>query len=151
MNLTGVIARQKDFEGFRPVPYKCSEGYWTLGHGSRFYNGHPVTSFTPMVTKAAAEVALKASILDSIIDCQKLYPNFQALTDVQREVLVHMCFQLGKAGLRKFKKMNRAVAVHNPNMWADEMVDSKWYKQTPRVALRLVDAVRQGKWADKAA
>ena len=151
MNLKNVVARQKDYEGFRPVPYKCTAGVWTIGYGQTRHNGHPVTSFTPMVTKVAAEVALKASILDAIINCQRLYLNWKALTDVQQEVLVHMCFQLGLGGLRKFKKMNRAVANHDVSAWVVEMRDSKWYKQTPRVALRLVDAISADKWADKAA
>jgi len=150
MRISQVIKRQIDYEGFRPVAYKDTEGVWTIGYGATTHRGRPVNSFTPMVSRAEALVSLKASVLDAIIMCHIIYPNWKELTDVQKEVLTHMAFQMGNR-LRKFKLMNKAIAVLDMENWVAEMIDSDWYRKYPRVALPLVDAIRKDKWMDKAA
>ena len=151
MRIKPTVERQKKFEGFSPTAYKCSRGVYTIGYGNTSWHGHPVSARTPIVTKQEAEIALKASILDAITDCHTIYPNWRELSHVQQEVLVHMAYQLGGRGLRKFKQMNKAVAVQDLKSWAAEMQDSLWWDQTPRAAYVLHEAIRtgefpQGRW-----
>lgn len=49
------------FEGFRPTPYQCSSGVWTIGYGSTTdIHGRRVNSLTPRVTEQqAADMAMR--------------------------------------------------------------------------------------------
>lgn len=51
-----VFALSDAFEGFRPAPYRCAAGVWTIGFGStRDWAGRPVGPATPPVTRRQAE------------------------------------------------------------------------------------------------
>jgi len=52
-----------------------------------------------------------------------------------------MAFQLGGPRLRKFKLMIAAVEVEDYREMALQMEDSRWFKQTPNRAQRLIDRV----------
>jgi lysozyme len=52
-----------------------------------------------------------------------------------------MSFQLGKPRLSKFKKMIAAVQNEDYPEMAEQMEDSRWYKQTTNRAQRLIDRV----------
>ena len=58
-------------------------------------------------------------------------------------ILCNMCFQLGKAGVGKFKKMFENVAKLNFKEASLEMLDSRWAKQTPNRAKYLSDKMSQ--------
>jgi len=48
-----------------------------------------------------------------------------------------MCFQLGQAGVGKFKNMFKAMGECDFRQAAVEMRDSRWFKQTPERCLEL--------------
>ena len=52
-------------------------------------------------------------------------------------ILTEMVFQLGKNGVRKFKKMLRAITIKDYQEASVQMIDSKWARQTPERAKRL--------------
>jgi len=52
-----------------------------------------------------------------------------------------MCFQLGRPRLSQFKNMIAAVEDLDWARMADEMEDSKWFRQTPERAKRLITRV----------
>ena len=54
-----------------------------------------------------------------------------------------MMFNMGYGRLSKFKGMKRGVDAKDWNKAADEMVDSRWYKQVTNRAQRLVDRMRE--------
>lgn len=146
MNIKQLVARQCDWEGFRERPYKCSEGYWTVGYGSRRWHGMPVSKYYPsIVSKSDALVALKAHLLDSIGDAVRLYP-WEQLTPTQKEVLVHMVYQMGARGMNLWKRMNAAIDIGDMEAWVAEMIDSVWYRKYPRVAEPCVEAIRNDRW-----
>ena len=64
--------------------------------------------------------------------------------DVQR-VCVNMAFNLGRNRLSKFKNMIRYVNEGNYLMAANEMIDSKWYRQVGRRSKELVDIMKEAK------
>ena len=59
-----------------------------------------------------------------------------------REVLIEMSFQLGGRGLLHFKRMLAAVRSGDLAAAADEMLDSRWAKQTPKRAQELACIMR---------
>ena len=61
-------------------------------------------------------------------------------------VLTCMVFQMGLAGVGKFKKMLAALAINDYAEARKEMLDSKWAREdTPERALRLVNSMRGAK------
>ena len=59
-------------------------------------------------------------------------------------ILANMCFQLGRPRLSHFKKMIAAIESFPPqyDRAADEMHNSRWQKQTPNRANRLIARMR---------
>jgi hypothetical protein len=52
-----------------------------------------------------------------------------------------MSFQLGRPTLSKFKNMIAAVHDEDYQEMANQMEDSRWFRQTPNRAQRLIDRV----------
>ena len=77
-----------------------------------------------------------------INDCNKLYENFEELPEEVQQIIANMMFNMGRTRLSKFKGMKRGVDSKDWNQAADEMVDSRWYRQVTNRANRLVERMR---------
>jgi lysozyme len=75
----------------------------------------------------------------AIDGCIAIYDNWEDLPSEIQHILINMCFQLGQGGLSKFKNMNSAVQEQAFSRMAEEMMDSRWARQTPERAERLRD------------
>ena len=53
-----------------------------------------------------------------------------------------MVFQLGKTGVSKFKKFFEALNNQDYNEAANQMLNSNWYKQTPKRCEELSNTIR---------
>ena len=76
-------------------------------------------------------------------DCWQLFDHYEHLPDNIQLVCAAMAFQLGRSRLSGFKKFRAAI---NEGRWsdaADEMIDSRWYKQTTARAERMIALVRE--------
>ena len=71
-----------------------------------------------------------------------MYPDFNELPEEVQQIIANMMFNLGRPRLSKFKGMKRGVDNQDWNGAADEMVDSRWYRQVGRRAERLVERMR---------
>jgi lysozyme len=96
---------------------------------------------TPVTDNRVAE-AFEQDIQITIDDCEKLYPDFYELPEEAQLIIANMCFNLGYPRLSAFKGMKRGVDARDWNAAADEMVDSRWYRQVPNRADRLVERMR---------
>jgi len=81
---------------------------------------------------------------EAVTDCCALFLNFGSLPDHVKRVLVNMAFNLGRTRLGHFKNMTKAINEGNWNKAADEMVDSKWYRQVGNRSIELVEIMRNG-------
>ena len=77
----------------------------------------------------------------SISDCKKIFDNFDELPEEIQRVLANMSFQLGRPTLSKFKNMIAAVHAQDYGEMANQMEDSRWYRQTTNRAQRLIERV----------
>ena len=75
-------------------------------------------------------------------DCKKLYHNFYHLPEEVQLIIANMMFNMGLTRLSKFKGMKRGVDDCDWQAAADEMVDSRWYRQVTNRAERLVERMR---------
>jgi lysozyme len=77
-----------------------------------------------------------------IDDCRQLYEDFDDLPGEAQLIIANMMFNMGRPRLSKFKGMKRGVDARDWNAAADEMVDSRWYRQVTNRANRLVERMR---------
>ena len=133
--MSKLINQLKSDEGLRLKPYKCTEGYLTIGYGRNLE--------TSGISENEAEVMLVNDIyrvMESLNDYGLLIDH----TQPRQDVLINMAFQMGVNGLLKFKNMIRALDDRNYSLAAKEMLDSLWAKQTPERAKRLARQMRVG-------
>ena len=94
------------------------------------------------VSKERCDSVFNEDVKTVISDCYKLYPDFDDLPEEVKRIIANMMFNMGRPSLSKFKGMKRGVDARDWNAAADEMVDSRWYRQVTKRAQRLVDRMR---------
>ncbi len=112
--------------------------------------GHLVTKTDPESGQAVGTPISKERVAEcfdmdvqSVInDCNKLYEDFENLPEEVQQIIANMMFNMGYTRLSKFKGMKRGVDSKDWNQAADEMVDSRWYRQVTNRANRLVERMR---------
>ena len=124
----------KHHEGFVKHVYDDSLGIPTIGYGF-----------------AIKDLVLEEDLCDEIL-LRKLrilgrsvmgkFPFFDSLPSDCKDVLMEMCYQLGVTGVSKFKKALKAMEDGDWEKAADEMLDSKWAKQTPNRAKEMSNIIR---------
>jgi lysozyme len=124
--------------------YKDHLGYPTFGIGHLILEsdpeyGQPVG--TPVLYDRVKE-AFEKDVKSVLNDCEKLYPDFYGLPEEAQQVIANMMFNMGLTRLSKFKNMKNAIDSRLWGKAADEMMDSKWYRQVGNRAKRLVDRMR---------
>ena len=75
-------------------------------------------------------------------ECKTLYSNFELLPEEVQLIIANMMFNMGRPRLSQFKGMRAGVDASDWNRAADEMVDSRWYRQVTNRADRLVNRMR---------
>ena len=132
-------------EGIEHEVYLDHLGYPTCGIGHLITEEdgeHGCEVGTPVSEGRVA--ALFASDLETVeADCLHLFDHFEYLPDNLQLVCAAMAFQLGRTRLSGFKRFRAAI---NEGRWsdaADEMIDSRWYRQTTARAERMIALVRK--------
>lgn len=125
-------------EGIRYKAYKDSEGFWTIGVG------HKLPAYTPRVMTLEEVMTQLDADIDEAEAGARNFDWYYTLSGVRQAVIVEMVFQLGFYGVSKFKNMILAIIDKDFNKAADEMKDSKWYRQTPKRCDELSEIMRRG-------
>ena len=102
---------------------------------------HGLPVGTP-VDESRCNEAFEQDIQTVLSDCNKLYLEFEDLPEEAQRVIANMMFNMGYPRLSKFKGMKAGVDTRDWNRAADEMIDSRWYKQVTKRADRLVERIR---------
>ncbi len=121
-------------EDKRPFPYRCSSDKLTIGIGRNLDDVGLSADEIEYLYKNDEQRAIKGA--SSLVD------EFEWLSDDRKIALVNMVFQMGTEGVSRFKKMVAAINAGNFHEAANEMLDSKWAKQTPRRANEMSDIIR---------
>ena len=95
------------------------------------------------ISEDRVDEAFDADVEIVLSDCNTLYPDFEDLPEEAQQIIANMMFNLGRPRLSKFVGMKRGVDAKDWNSAADEMVDSRWYRQVGRRAERLVNRMRE--------
>ena len=140
-------------EGCRLQPYRCSEGYLTIGVG-RNLETNPLTAeekrvcgdYKSGITKNAAFFLLRNDIKRVKQECSEQIPFWDTLDDERQYALLDMAFNLGISGLLKFKKMLSYMGVGNYRQAAIECLASKYAKDVSQRAERIAKCIETGRF-----
>ena len=140
MNYYHLLNQLKEHEGFRAHPYKDTVGKWTIGYGRNLDDVG--------ISQEEAEQLLRNDINTAILAVKMLVPRFNNMTDIRKEVLVNMVFNMGPTRLAGFRKMLAAIEEEEWGKAAEEMLDSQWALQVKRRAHELAFAMQENRWPD---
>lgn len=121
--------------------YTDSLGYLTIGTG-RLIDKRKGGG----ITQAEADYLLSNDIQRVSAALHAALPWLVHIDEVRRSVLFNMAFQMGPAGLLKFKRTLELVANERWQDAAKAMLQSTWAKQTPERAQRLAKQMTLGVW-----
>lgn len=128
----------QEHEGYRLEPYRCTEGFLTGGWGHKILPGEEV----PTTEEGWKEIFDKDfdnawSQMEQLCDTHKLPENEEMMS-----ILCEMIFQLGFAGVSKFKMMIKALQESDFVEAHYQMLDSRWRKQTKNRCEELAERMR---------
>ena len=129
-----LLENIKESEGFRNRVYKCTEGHDTIGYGFAVKD--------LVMDKDIADMILERKVAELRLRVEQKFPFIDSMPESVQDVMIEMCFQLGVSGFSKFKKTIQYLMTKQFEEAAVEMLDSKWYKQTPNRAKKLSDIVK---------
>ena len=144
MDIEKLREQLKIDEGCVYEIYNDHLGYATFGIGHLVLESDPEYGAdigTPVSDDRVIE-AFEQDVQTVLSDCSILYPDFDELPEEAQQVIANMMFNLGRPRLSAFKGMKAGVDARDWNEAADQMVDSRWYRQVGARAERLVERMR---------
>lgn len=137
----------KIHEGFRANVYLCPTGHLTVGYGFRVADLSP----DELALNGGAVEPMSKEVADAILEIKikkfkkQVYNALPWLTyapmDIQ-DALCEMAYQMGVAGLLGFKNTLALIEAGRYRQAAENMLKSKWAKQTPKRANEIANLVR---------
>lgn len=130
-------------EGFRATPYKCTAGAWTIGYGTNLDARH-LPHEGLVWTRAQAEEETLDELDIIIAELDRRWPSWRKLNDARRAAVLSSVYQLGIYGAASFKNTIAKLLAEDFSGAADNLLASKWAKQTPQRVQRNADIIRSG-------
>ena len=84
----------------------------------------------------------EADLYTCVAETKLLYPQFEELPAEAQKILCNMMFNMGRPRLSRFHKMKKAVDSSDWTEAANQMLDSKWARQVPNRANRLIERMK---------
>jgi len=144
MNIDKLREELKIDEGVKYEIYLDHLGLPTFGIGHLVLDSdveHGQEVGTPVSEDRVNECFAK-DVETVLSECKTLYSNFELLPEEVQLIIANMMFNMGRPRLSQFKGMRAGIDAGDWNRAADEMVDSRWYKQVTNRADRLVNRMR---------
>jgi len=128
-----LIKSTKTHEGYVNIVYKDSNGYDTIGYGTKL-----------PLTKEECEWLLKHRLMQKIKELQDAKPFITELPDSVQNVLYEMAYQMGVEGLLAFDNTWGYLEDWDFKSASVEMLDSKWARiDAPNRAKELSNIIRK--------
>ncbi len=144
MNIDQLREELKVDEGVKYEIYLDHLGLPTFGIGHLVLESDPEHG-QPVGTAVSEDRVNEcfARDVDVVLEeCKKLLPSFEVLPEEVQLIIANMMFNMGRPRLSKFKNFLAAVAISNWQEAANQMVNSRWYRQVTNRAERLVKRMR---------
>ena len=141
MNYDKLLESVKKHEGFRDVVYRDTLNKRTVGYGHLCVEDHweDGKKYDKKYLEEILEKDLQYAINQGEGMCKDL-----KISDDAKFLIIEMIFQLGSAGVQKFRKMWEALKEDPPNYFEAhvQMLDSRWAKQTPNRAHEMSEQMQ---------
>jgi len=141
MNYDKLLESVKKHEGYRNKVYLDSLGKRTVGYGHLCVEDKWVDGweYSQVELEKVLEKDLKYAINQGEGMCRDL-----KISDDAKFLIIEMIFQLGSAGVQKFRKMWEALKEDPPNYKeaSVQMLDSRWAKLTPARAVEMSEQMQ---------
>jgi lysozyme len=138
LSIDKLCTQLKRDEGFKPKPYKDSEGVLTIGYGFNLESDG--------LTEYESSIVLSARAWRRYVELLTALPWVHKLDEARQAVLVNMAYNMGVVGELKFHITLDDVKAGNYDAAADEMLKSKWAEEVGPRAHRLAQQMRTGEW-----
>lgn len=136
MTYISLKRRIKNNEGFSKTPYKDQLGNPTIGYGHLIQKCE-ACFFKKKLSKKYLTKLFEVDFNNAVKVYEKKFSKLK-LRNNQKELLIEMIFQLGEKKVLGFKKMLTNLINKKKYLAALEMMDSLWYKQTPKRVENLI-------------
>ena len=158
MNIFGMLRID---EGCKLTIYKDTEGYWTVGIGQLLTKDPSLEvakreldklvgrKANGVITQAEAETLFTKAVQKAttgILSNAVLKPVYDSLDSIRQAALINMVFQMGVAGVASFENSMKLLKAKNWSQAAINLAQSRWYKQTPNRAKRVIETFKTGTW-----
>ena len=144
MNVDKLREELKVDEGVKYEIYLDHLGLPTFGIGHLILESDPEHG-QPVGTPISEDRVNECFASDTntmLKECNVLFPDFETLPEEVQLIIANMMFNMGRPRLSKFKNFIKNINLANWQGAADEMIDSRWYKQVTSRADRLVNRMR---------
>jgi len=135
-------------EGRKLHKYRCTAGHNTIGIGHNLdvmpKMGDWVIPDT--ITNAECDAIFMVDVADVRVSMTKAFPGLVKLSPARQDAVLNMAFQMGTAGVMKFKGMIAALVDKDWKRAKYCALDSAWAKQTPQRAARVADQILTGEY-----
>ena len=115
-------------EGLELKPYKCTANKTTIGVGRNIEEVG--------ISEDEAMYLLDNDIKNVVAQCQATFSWFDGLTDIRKEAIVNLVFNMGLSTFCKFKKTISYIEQGLYELAGTELLDSNYARQ---VGQRSVD------------
>ena len=141
MNYDKLVESVKKHEGYRDTVYRDTLNKRTVGFGHLCVEDHWEDG--KKYDKEYLEKILKEDLQYAINQGEGMCKDLK-ISDDAKFLIIEMIFQLGSAGVQKFRRMWSALEENPPNYFEAhvQMLDSKWAKQTPERAKEMSGHMR---------
>lgn len=128
----------KNNEDCKLYPYHCPSKKLTIAWGINLDDG---------ISQEMANAMFQVAWKETVQECAN-FPFWEKLNDTRKGVLVDMCYNMGLPRLLGFENMIRALAHEDYEKAADEIVDSKYWRNpyTHGRAQNNSELMRSGTW-----
>jgi lysozyme len=140
----------RENEGLRLFAYDCETGMPVLSGSA--VRGHVTIGWgRALDVKGITREEADYLFLNDLADAEEYARDYLGesvwteLSDPRRVAIMDMAHQLGPGGLRGFARMKDAIAAGAYDAAAEELLDSRYAKQTPARAVRNAEMLRTGR------
>jgi lysozyme len=142
MNYDKLVESVKKHEGYRDVVYRDTLNKRTVGFGHLCVEDHWEDG--KKYDKEYLEKILKEDLQYAINQGEGMCKDLK-ISDDAKFLIIEMIFQLGSAGVQKFRRMWSALEEDPPNYFEAhvQMLDSRWAKQTPERATEMSEQMKK--------